>query len=95
MPTETPPPPIVNARGQQRAARLVHWSCQWCTDCAGCEVTEWRFPGPLPRYHERCAVCGQECKRLAQRSMNAARQAERRAADTRRRRPVGRPRKQP
>jgi hypothetical protein len=77
-------------------ARLVSWRCEWCTSCDGCEVTEWRYPGPLPRYHEVCPVCGQHCKKEAQNSMAAGLMRRRRLAELEssrvRRRPVGRPR---
>lgn len=98
-----PPPPkvITTARGYTRTvhARLVTWRCEWCTACDGCEVTEWRYPGPLPRYHDPvCPGCGQACKREAQNALAAGlmrrrRQAEEDRAPYARRRGPGRPRK--
>ena len=92
---EEPPPKVITMPGgytRTAHARLVTWRCEWCTACDGCETTEWRYPGPLPRYHDLCPVCGQACKREAQNSLAAGGMRRKRAADNRRRRPVGRPR---
>lgn len=43
---------ITTHRGYTRTVkpRLVTWSCQWC----GAEHTEYRYPGPAPRYCDEC-----------------------------------------
>jgi hypothetical protein len=85
-----PPPKVVTtARGYTRTlhARLVQFRCEWCSE----EREVWQYPGPVPRY------CCEECRREAQRALNAGRQREKRERDAPpwwgRRNRVGRPRK--
>lgn len=79
---EPPPKVIPTARGPRTIrARRVAWRCEWCST----EHTDWRWPGPVPRYCD-------ECRQPAQNAMAAGQQRRKRATDTRRKRPVGRPR---
>ncbi len=89
MPDETSPLPPKQIPGKGGTLRTVHarpvtWRCEWCSQ----ETTDWRYPGPLPRYHDACRQDAQNS--LAAGAARRKRQAEREAHPWGRRRP-GRP----
>src|SRR3954447_18201552 len=97
---DPPPPKEVKTRrhGTEYTrlvpARRVTWRCEWC----GEEYTEWRYPGPQPRYCETNRQVDRHgaprrCRLEAESALAGARQQRKRDADTRPRRPVGRPAK--